>query len=80
MGPMRHVHISTKARINIILYGILIGLISRSKKYKIDNKKTSDSVVKLLTNVILITIKVRNIAFVCAVLVIFYHLLKMIPA
>ena len=77
---MKHVHISTKARINIILYGILIGLISRSKKYKIDNKKTSDSIVKLLTKVILITIKVRNIAFVCAVLVIFYHLLKMIPA
>ena len=77
---MRHVHISTKARINIILYGILIGLISRSKRYRADNNRTSDSVVKLFTNVILITIKVRNIAFVCAVLVIFYHLLKMIPA
>lgn len=60
--------ITLKAKLNIILFGILIGIISRAEQYRVEKNKTKDPITKLFNTSVIITVYIKYIMiiwFVC---------------
>lgn len=60
--------VTLKAKLNIILFGILIGIISRSEQYRIEKKQTKNPITKLFNTTVIITVYIKYIMiiwFIC---------------
>ena len=47
--------VTLKAKLNIILFGILVGIISRSEQYRIEKQQTKNPITKLFNTTVIIT-------------------------
>lgn len=76
---MKDITMTTKAKINLIIMGILVGLISRAKLYEQDRKRSRDPVTIFFTTVVIRTVKVKRLIIIGLIMWGLYKLTQSLP-
>lgn len=76
---MKDITMTTKAKINLIIMGILVGLISRAKLYEQDHKRSRDPVTIFFTTVVIRTVKVKRLIIIGLIIWGLYKLTQLLP-